>query len=72
MPLPDPLVIAAVVQAGPWAGVAMVLAWAVVVLVDGKTGMRAMRTELREVRAQLERERNRGDRLERVATQREP
>jgi len=64
---PDLTILSAVFQGAPWAAVAAVLAWAVVVMVDGKTGMRAVRTELREVRVQLDRERERADRLERAA-----
>jgi len=66
MPL-DLTVLSAVFAGAPWAAVAAVLAWAVVVLVDGKTGMRAVRAELREVRVQLEREKARADRMERAA-----
>jgi hypothetical protein len=65
----DPTIIAAIAQASPWAAVAGILAWGVVVFADGKTGMRAVRAELREVRVQLEREKARADRMEHAAMQ---
>ena len=70
----DPTIISAIAQASPWAAVAGILAWAVVVAADGKTGMGARRAEVKALqaetaalRADLARERERGDRLERAA-----
>jgi hypothetical protein len=74
MELLDPAVLSAVANASPWSLLAAGAAAGVVILVDGKTGMRARRAEIKALtaetaalRADLARERERGDRLERAA-----